>query len=169
MVIRIGHARLKPLIILLFLAFLCGACDSLPSDQALIARFGQKRPELERLRRMIDEDNLEGRIHADYADPKLSSSRLEEYRSLLRDSGVMRLWAHGKSEPFELIVAGTGFLAQGDYKGYMYNPAKPQPPPVPPSLDNSCFDTPQMSDGQRFCNVARFLDGGWWLIRYEYR
>jgi hypothetical protein len=159
MVIRIGHARLKPLIILLFLAFLCGACDSLPSDQALIARFGQKRPELERLRRMIDEDNLEGRIHADYADPKLSSSRLEEYRSLLRDSGVMRLWAHGKSEPFELIVAGTGFLAQGDYKGYMYNPAKPQPPPVPPSLDNSCFDTPQMSDGQRFCNVARFLDG----------
>jgi hypothetical protein len=169
MVIRIGHARLKPLIILLFLAFLCGACNSLPSDQALIARFGQKRPELESLRRMIDEDNLEGRIHADYAGPKLSSSRLEEYRSLLRDSGVMRLWAHGKSEPFELIVAGTGFLAQGDYKGYMYNPAKPQPPPVPPSLDNSCFDTPQMSDGQRFCNVARFLDGGWWLIRSEYR
>jgi hypothetical protein len=167
MVVRIGHARLKPLIIFLFLAFLCGACDSLPSDQALIARFGQKRPELERLRRMIDEDNLKGRIHVDYADPKLSSSRLEEYRSLLRDAGVMRLWAHGKSEPFELIVAGTGFLAQGDYKGYMYNPAKPQPPPVSPSLDNSCFDTPQMSDGQRFCNVARFLDGGWWLIRYR--
>jgi hypothetical protein len=169
MVIHLEHARLKPLIILLFLAaFLC-ACDSLPSDQALIARFGQKRPELERLRRMIDEDDLKGRIHAHYADPKLSSSRLEKYRSLLRDAGVMRLSAHGKSEPFELIVAGTGLLAQDDYKGYMYNPVKPQPSPVPPSLDNSCFDTPQMSDGQRFCNVSRFLDGGWWLIRYEYR
>jgi len=169
MVNRMRHARLKSLIsILLFLAFLC-ACDSLPSDQALITRFSQKRPELERLRQMINEDNLEGRIHADYADPKLSASRLKEYRSLLRDAGVMRLWAHGKSDPFELIVAGTGFLAQGDYKGYLYNPAKPQPPPVPPSLDNSCFDTTQMADGERSCRVARFLDDGWWLIRYEYR
>jgi hypothetical protein len=125
--------------VLLLFAFLC-ACDSLPSDQALITRFNQKRPELERIRQMVAEDNLEGRIHADYADPKLSSSRLEEYRALLRDAGVMRLWAHGKSDPFELIVAGSGFLAQGDYKGYMYNPAKPKPPLVPPSLDNSCCE-----------------------------
>jgi hypothetical protein len=169
MVILIGHTRLmSSLSILLFLAFQC-ACDSLPSDQVLITRFSQKRPEFERLRQMVGEDNLEGRIHADYADPKLPSSRLGEYRSLLRAAGVMRLLAHGKSEPFELVAAGTGFLAQGDYKGSMYNPAKPKPPRVSPSLDNSCFDTPQISDGDRSCSMARFLDDGWWLIRYEYR
>lgn len=116
---------------------------------------------------MIDEDNLEGRIHADYADPKVSPSRLEEYRSLLRDAGVIRLWAHGKSKPFELMVDGTGFLAQGDYKGYLYDPA-PQTPPAP-SLDDSCFDTAKIPDTQRSCSAVRSLGNGWWLLRYEYR
>ena len=115
---------------------------------------------------MIDEDNLDGRIHADYADKKLSPSRLEEYRSLLRDTGVMRLWAHGKSKPFELIVDGTGFLAQGDYKGYLYDPA-PQNPPLA-SLDDSCFLTGQIPDSQRFYSGIRSLGNGWWLIRYEF-
>ncbi|PYX94311.1 MAG: hypothetical protein DMG71_12930 [Acidobacteria bacterium] len=54
---------------------------------------------------MIDEDNLEGRIHADCDDPKLAPARLDQYRSLMRNTGVMRLWAHGKSKPFELILA----------------------------------------------------------------
>jgi hypothetical protein len=116
---------------------------------------------------MIDEDSLEGRIHAGYSDPKLSSLRLEEYRSLLRDTGVMRLWAHGKTKPFELIIAGTGFLAQGDYKGYLYDPAPQNPPPS--SLDDSCFETAQIPDSQRFCSGVRSLGNGWWLIRYEYR
>jgi hypothetical protein len=150
--------------ILLLLTLLC-ACD-LPSDHALITRFSQKHSELERIRQMIDDDNLEGRVHADYADPKLSSSRLEEYRSLLRDTGVMRLWAHGKSKPFELIVDGTGFLGEGDYKGYLYDPA-PQAP-VSASLDGSCFLAGQIPDSQRFCSGIRSLGNGWWLIRYEY-
>ena len=116
---------------------------------------------------MIDEDNLDGRIHADYADPKLSVARLAEYRSLLRNAGVMRLWAHGSSKPFELVVDGSGFLSQGDYKGYLYDPA-PQNPPLP-SLDDSCFDTEQIPASQRFCSGVRNLGNGWWLIRYEYR
>src|SRR5215469_15093373 len=107
--------------ILLLFTFLCG-CD-LPSDHALATRFNQKRSEFERIRQMIDDDNLQGRIHAKYADPELPPARLEEYRSLLRDTGIMRLWAHGKSQPFELIADGTGFLAEGDYKGYLYDPA----------------------------------------------
>ena len=160
-------ARLKSLIsILLFVTCLC-ACNSLPSDHALISRFSQKRAELERIRQMIDEDNLEGRIHSDYSDPKLSTSRLEQYRSILRDTGVVRLWAHGKSKPFELMVAGTGFLAQGDYKGYLYDPT-PQNPPAS-SLDNSCFETAQIPDTQPSCSAVRNLSDGWWLIRYEYR
>jgi hypothetical protein len=151
--------------ILLLLACVC-ACN-LPSDHALITRFGEKREELERIRQMIDDDNLEGRIHADYADPKVSRSRLEEYRSLLRDAGVIRLWAHGKSKPFELMVNGTGFLAQGDYKGYLYDPA-PQTPGAP-SLDDSCFATAKVPDTQRSCSAVRSLGNGWWLVRYEYR
>jgi len=151
--------------ILLFLASL-PSCD-LQSDHALITRFGEKRGELERLHQMIDKDNLEGRIHAGYADPKLSPSRLEEYRSLLRDAGVTRLWAHGKSKPFELMVDGNGFLAQGDYKGYLYDPALQNPPA--PSLDDSCFDPAKIPDTQRSCSAVRSLGNGWWLLRYEYR
>ena len=151
--------------IFLLMASLC-ACG-LPSDHARITRFSERRAELERIRQMIDEDNLEGRIHADYADPKLSPSRLETYRSLSRDTGVMRLWAHGKSKPFELIIDGTGFLAQGDYKGYLYDPA-PQTP-LAWTLDGSCFETAKIPDTQRSCSAVRGLGNGWWLLRYEYR
>jgi len=164
--IRTGHLYSSPLVsALLLLAFLC-ACD-LPLDDALITRFSQKRPELEHIRQMIDEDNLEGRIHANYADPKLPSARLEEYRSLLRNAGIMRLWAHGTAKPFELIIDGSGFLAQGDYKGYLYDPAPPIP--IRPSLDGSCFVTARIPDTQRFCGAVRNLGDGWWLVRYEYR
>jgi hypothetical protein len=162
MAVRPARWLMSTLLLLTFLS----ACD-LPSDHALITRFGQKRSQLERIRQMIDEDNLEGRIHADYADPKLPSSRLEEYRSILRDTGVVRLWAHGKSKPFELMVNGTGFLAQGDYKGYLYDPA-PQTPRSD-SLDDSCFATMKIPSTQRSCNSVRSLGDGWWLLRYEYR
>ena len=151
--------------ILLLLTLLC-ACD-LRSDHALISQFSQKRAQFDRIRQMIDEDNLDGRIHADYADPKLPATRLKEYRSLLRDAGVMRLWAHGKSKPFELVADASGFLSQGDYKGYLYDPS-PQNPSLP-SLDDSCFLTEQIPDSQRFCNGVLSLGNGWWLIRYEYR
>jgi len=150
----------------LFLITLLCACD-LRSDHALIGQFNRKKEEFDRIRRMIDQDNLDGRIHAGYADPKLSAARLEEYRSLLRDTGVIRLWAHGKSKPFELVADGSGFLSQGDYKGYLYDPA-PQNPALP-SLDDSCFVTEQIPDSQRFCSGIRNLGQGWWLLRYEFR
>lgn len=148
-----------------FLASLC--CCDLPTDRELTDRFAQKRPEFESLRKMIEEDNLQGRIHKDYADPKVSPERLERYRVLMRDTGVTRLWAHGKKESFELVVDGTGFLAQGDYKGYMFNPEKPQP--FSQSLDRSCFESNHIPKTERFCQAASSLDNGWWLIRYEYR
>ena len=150
---------------ILLLLFLC-ACD-LPSDHGLITQFRQKRAQFDRLRQMIDVDNLDGRIHADYADPKLPATRLQEYRSLLRNVGVMRLWAHGKSKPFELIADGNGFLSKGDYKGYLYNPSPPAPHLQ--SLDDSCFVTEQIPDSQRFCGGVLSLGDGWWLIRYEFR
>lgn len=151
--------------ILLLLALLC-ACD-LPSDHALATQFSQKKAQFDRIRLMIDEDNLDGRIHADYADPKLSAARLEEYRSLLRNTGIIRLWAHGRSKPLELVADASGFLSQGDYKGYLYDPA-PQDPSLR-SLDDSCFLSEQIPTSQRFCSGVRSLGNGWWLIRYEYR
>ena len=141
-------------------------CD-LPADRELTDRFAQKQPEFDSLRKMIEEDNLDGRIHMDYADPKLHPERLEQYRALMKDIGIMRLWAHGKNQPFELVVDGTGFLAQGDYKGYMFNPEKPQP--FSQSLDGSCFESTHALKTQRSCQAASSLDNGWWLIRYEYR
>ena len=116
---------------------------------------------------MVDEDNLEGRIHAAYADPQVPDARLAEYRKLMGSCGVMRLWAHGRSKPLELVVDANGWLAQGDYKGYWYNPQQPQPASA--SLDGSCTDLPEARKTGRSCSAVPSLGGGWWLLRYEYR
>jgi hypothetical protein len=42
---------------------------------------------------MADEDNIDGRIHADYADPHLPVARLTEYRNLMKAADVTRLYA----------------------------------------------------------------------------
>lgn len=145
-------------------ALLC-ACSSMPRDSALTKMFSQSI-EFERLRQMIDEDNLDGRIAADYADPRLPPMRLEKYRQAMAQIGVVRLWAHGRSKPFELIVGTSGFIHSGDYKGYLYDPE--QEHPVSSSLDRSCFNEfPAVSEPQ-FCETFRKLGNGWWLIRYEY-
>lgn len=166
---RTRRPRVARVLVLLgtltFIGYFC-ACD-LPSDHELTVRFSQRRSEFEHIRQMIEEDNLEGRIHANYADPKLTPERLEQYRKLMKETGVIRLWAHGNKEPFELIAGGSGFLAEGDYKGYMFNPARP--PSFSQSLDHSCFESVQISDAERVCRAASTLDDGWWLIRYEYR
>jgi hypothetical protein len=94
---------------------------------------------------MIDEDNLEGRIHADYADPHLSDARLKEYRSLMSVNHITRLWGNGRSKPFELIVVANGWL------------------------DASCFDIKEPETDDRFCSAVNSLGDGWWLLRYEYR
>jgi hypothetical protein len=140
---------------------------SLPSDSSLIQQFQGSQAELEQLRRMVDQDNLDGRIHADYADPHLPEARLAEYRRLLKATGVMRLWAHGRAKPLELIVDGDGWLAQGDYKGYLYDLEAQKVSSA--SLDASCFDVADSKKTQRFCSAFRTLGAGWWLVRYEYR
>lgn len=141
------------------LLFLFGC--SLPSDNALIQRFQGSHNDLERLRQMVDEDNLDGRIHADYADPHLPDVRLAEYRKLMRAAGIMRLWAHGRSKPLELIVDANGWLAEGEYKGYTYDPSEQQPSSA--SLDISCFEIAQARKEGRFCsaNAASVTAGGW--------
>src|SRR5690242_7441890 len=74
--------------------------DTLASDAQLIKRFQSSRGDLERLRQMVVEDNLQGRIHAQYVDDKsLPTRRIEEYRRLLEKAGITRLWANGRNEP----------------------------------------------------------------------
>lgn len=151
---------------ILLLMLLLPSCD-LPSDSALIRRFRSSHAELERLRQMADEDNVDGRIHADYADPHLPDARLAEYRKLMSSAGIVRLWAHGRAKPLELVVDANGFLAQGDYKGYWYDPGEQQA--SSPSLDDSCFNLASAKKTARFCSAVRSLGDGWWLLRYEYQ
>jgi hypothetical protein len=146
--------------------FVMVACD-LPSDTSLITQFQRSHEDIERLRQMAEEDNLQGRIHADYADPKLPEIRLNEYRRLMKASGIMRLSGAGRGKPLELIVDANGFLAQGDYKGFMYNPLASGKTDV--SLDGDCFGIAGAFKEERFCSAARGLGDGWWLILYQYR
>lgn len=149
----------------LFCVLVLSGCD-LPNDDALIQRFRSSHKELERLRQMADEDNIEGRIHADYADAHLPPARLAEYRSLMKLAGVMRLYASGRARPLEFTVDANGWLSHGDYKGYLYSPGEQQVSSA--SLDDSCFHLTEAKKAERFCRAVRSLGGGWWLIRYEF-
>ena len=148
-------------------ALSCGMWFSgctLPSDARLIRRFHQRRNSLEKLRRMAREDRLKGRIHAGYYDDKkLPEPRVREYRALMADSGVVRLWPNEDERSIEFLVDAVGVLDVGTYKGYVWS-IKPQHPIVD-SLDESCSD---WAPAGRFCHASRHLDGDWWLIRYEY-
>jgi hypothetical protein len=78
-------------------------------------------------------------------------------------SGVMRLWANGKEKPIEFIVDATGFLDEGDYKGYLFS--TDDETPTAQSLDKSCLAAKSQD---RYCTAVRPLDMHWWLLRYEY-
>jgi len=138
-------------------------CGRLSSDAKLISNFHNHQGTFDQLQRMVNEDDLQGRIHASYADPKLPEDRLARYRSLMAESGVMRLWAQGKSKPIEFIVDATGFLDEGDYKGYLFSMSNETP--ASKSLDESCYSAKSQD---RYCSAVRPLGANWWLLRYEY-
>jgi hypothetical protein len=145
------------------LTLLISACGRLGSDAELISNFHNHEGAFDQLQRMVNEDDLQGRIHASYADPKLPKDRLARYRTLMAESGVMRLWAQGKSKPIEFIVDATGFLDEGDYKGYLFSMNNETP--TSESLDKSCISAKSQD---RYCSAVRPLGAHWWLLRYEY-
>jgi hypothetical protein len=162
---------------IVLVAFLAGTRlhrQSIPliTDAELTRRFAVSRNNLETVRQMVNEDDLNGvrgRIGLAYGPTHIAAERLAEYRRLLSSVGYGRLWPQGRDKPFEITVDSTGFLDVGDYKGYYYSPEK-EKTPTAPSLDHSCFEIPNASskDG-KYCHAYRSLGGGWWLLRYEYR
>ena len=154
---------LAVLAVVVLLSLLLWRCNRLVSDADLRAGYWAHRGELEQLRRMVREDKLQGRVHATYVDAKhLSDARVREYRRLLKECGVTRLWAQG--EYLELVVDATGILDVGTYKGYAWETE--QKSPLARTLDEPCV--PVQPRG-RFCNAAIPLEGNWWMIRFEFR
>lgn len=150
---------LAVLAVVVLLSLLLWRCNRLVSDADLRAGYWAHRGELEQLRWMVREDKLQGRVHATYVDAKhLSEGRLREYRRLLKECGVGRLWVTG--ERMELVVDATGMLDVGTYKGFEWEPE--QKSPVVRSLDVPCAEG-------RFCNAAIPLEGNWWMVRFEFR
>lgn len=141
----------------------CGP-GALPSDARLKKQFELHRQELERLRQMVIDDNLNSRIHEQYVDDQtLSPKRVAEYRQLMKSAGIVRLWAQGGGKPIEFLVDATGFLDVGTYKGFSY--AEHQEGHIAKSLDYSC-QPPNAKE--RYCDAVQSLGGHWWLVRYEY-
>ena len=100
---------LAVLAVVVLLCVVLWRCNRLVPGAELRTAFWAHRGELEQLRRMANEDHLTGRVHATYVDAKhLSEARVREYRRLMKECGVVRLWAHG--EQLEMLVDATGML-----------------------------------------------------------
>ena len=137
----------------------------LPSDAKLLAQFERTKLELDQLREMVEADGLSGRIHEDYFDDqRLSKSRLQQYRQLMKTVGVDRLACTGRCQHIEFNVAGTGWHDIGNYKGFYYSPGEQAN--RAPSLDKDCWSE---TGKERYCTAARRIEGNWWLLRYQYR
>ena len=145
----------------------CGRANPnapLASDEQIKAIFFQNRSEFEKIRSMIDEDNLVGRLYTDYVDSKtLSPSRLVEYRTIMKVIGIKRILAKGTSKPFYLLVDSVGMLDIGASKSIYYGTG-PEESSGP--LDQSCFDP---GETQSSCSGARHLTDNWWIIREEFQ
>jgi hypothetical protein len=150
---------LAVLAVVVLLCVVLWRCNRLVPDAELRTAFWAHRGELEQLRRMANEDHLTGRVHATYVDAKhLSEARVREYRRLMKECGVVRLWAHG--EQLEMLVDATGMLDVGTYKGYEWEAAQKRP--LARTLDEPCA-------GGKYCEAAIPLEGNWWIVRYEFR
>jgi hypothetical protein len=169
---HIGYMKIFAIGLLLIVLFAVGfwkwgrlwSEDTLPTDAALRQQFKGAQQHLFRLQQMVDQDRLQGRVHARYVDAKrLSPERVAEYRRLMKMSGITRLWA-SDSESTEFLVDAVGMLDVGTYKGFSCS--KKEREPVAASLDVSCM--PHESKA-RYCDAFQRLDEDWWLIRYEYR
>jgi hypothetical protein len=140
--------------LLIGFALLISGCNREPSDRLLVSDFHRHYPELEELRKMIDEDDLNGRIHADYSDRQLPLPRLDRYRALMKKTGVTRIWANGRDKDIDMTVWATGMLDVGTYKGYYFSREKQTP--VMETLEKSCFDG-MKDERQRHCSGFRPL------------
>jgi hypothetical protein len=139
--------------------------ENLPTDAELRQQFTRNRAALERLRQMVSEDRLTGRVHADNVDDKkLSEERLREYRRLMKSTGVERLVANGPGKPIDFNVDDFGFLDVGTYKGFYHDERRHVP--SADSLDLSCRPPDRYVS---YCEAFQKLDGNWWLIRYEHQ
>jgi hypothetical protein len=116
---------------------------------------------------MVDEDNLQGRVHADCAAPHLPAAQLAGYRRLMRADGILRLGGQGRSKPLDLLVDSNGWLGEGEYRGDSYDPSALQKSAA--SLDHSCWEIPEATKIDRHCSAVRALGDGWWLVEYGFR
>jgi hypothetical protein len=159
-----GVLRLQPLVkknlipVLLIAVLFVSSCGSLPSDDKLSKNFFAHNSTLESLRMMAEQDHLSGRIGSNYCDPHLSAGRLQQYRELMRQAGVMRIYASGDGKPLEFTADATGWLDVGEYKGYEYRIANAEPEAA--SLNESCFKDSKPTNGDRFCSASKRLADG---------
>ena len=178
---RIRWLAICGAIALVFVLLLAGAWwhsirsaagDFMPKDAELIQRFHRSRATLERLREMVEEDYFRApgqgpwRIGLTYVDDKtLPQERVEEYRRLMREVGVVRVWASVQSQHITFASDLTGMLDVGAGKGFVYI-LQDKEPKIAPSLDESCMP-PDSREGS--CFAHRPLQGNWWLFRFEFR
>lgn len=136
-------------------------CGGLPSERTLVRQFESRRPILDTLRVMSDQDSAFIRISPELVigstkatSESLSKERMQRYAVLLRRAGSEAGIAR-RGGVVEIIVGSVGLGVSGASNGYAYFPT---PPPHEQILS-------RLAEGHAGATFYRHLDGGWYLFQ----
>ena len=134
-----------------------------PTDDQMIGHWRAKRPVLERLVGMAQEDAGLKRLGKDWAEPEdpasvgIAAERAVLYRTLMREAGIISLAHYGRQ--IELVYHTAGIYIRGSAKSFCYGP----PPDYADRIDG---DLDKAREGLRRFTLQRRIEGDWWL-QYE--
>jgi hypothetical protein len=175
--------RYIPIILLSLLSIFdaCGWMSTLPSDARMEANFRQNKPDFEALVKMFNEDSRVTAVHlqrtelvSDARWPRddigFSQARWGEYRRIFKKLGL-QFGIDRWSEPpgtIAFLADGSGMVAAGELKGYVYCPGKP-PSPLVRSLDHGVpANVPPPVAPHTTATAFKQIETSWYLFYSEY-
>lgn len=131
-----------------------------PTDADMVAHWRAKRPLLERLVRMLNEDAGVKRIGKTWSEPPdlgkigIGPERLALYRALFREASILSVSHYGKQ--IEFVYFTEGIYVSGGAKSFCFGP----PPDYADRIDG---DLDKARVGLRRYVLQRRIEGDWWL------
>lgn len=146
---------------LLMIASIFGESSPRPSDDAMIAHFGEKRAVFEQLVAMAKEDKQLERLATNFSKPEdpvtvgISAERIALYRKLFKEAGTP-LGFHNFSQSIFFVFHASGLSVSGSGRNFVYGNA-------PNTADEVADDLEISAAGQNRIHLARKIAPDWWI------